>query len=354
MEKIEKGLEKLNAFIKTSSEYLTKNKDLASEYMNRHLGSALEEVLKEYWLQIEDRHKIEGAKNEEKIIVIHYTSIAVLISILKDACYEPERENKEEDRENSGTKVKPTADYFRSSFRLYDSVHLNDPDEGNYLVRYLKLFEKYDWLKEKKLTHAYIASFILPNRKKDMSDNLVFWRGYGQEGEGCSLSVPILHSRLYKVIYGSEVKPTIEVINPVLESLDSLVATCNQSLREDVGKKLAEVICKFLEKIRYLYKSEAYDYEKECRFVIAESEISDKSKICFDDQVRNNSPTLIRHYHEHNALEIKELLTTDCSITLGPCVPQPYNMSFYLYSLLRRANFMGPKIKISGITYRNS
>ena len=122
MEKIEKGLEKLNAFIKTSSEYLTKNKDLASEYMNRHLGSALEEVLKEYWLQIEDRHKIEGAKNEEKIIVIHYTSIAVLISILKDACYEPERENKEEDRENSGTKVKPTADYFRSSLRLYDSV----------------------------------------------------------------------------------------------------------------------------------------------------------------------------------------------------------------------------------------
>ena len=115
---------------------------------------------------------------------------------------------------------------------------------------------------------------------------------------------------------------------------------------------MAEVVWESLERIRYLYKNEAYEYENECRFVVAESNILDKDKICFEYQDRNNSPARIRHYYEHEELGIKKLLVTGSSITLGPCVPYPYNMGYYLERLMQQVDLYGPKIKTSKIPYR--
>ncbi len=269
--------------------------------------------------------------------------------MLQEVC-----KNKKEQKE---PKSEPTLGDKTSSLRLYDSVHLNDPTEGNYFT--LKnLPQKYDWLGEKDVNHAYIASFINPpnsNQEKKMSDDLVFWRAYGQEGEGCSLSIPVLCSRLQKVIYGlAGVKRTIKDLRSILDLLDPLVKSNNSSVRKSMQEKLAETIWQSLERFRYLYKSLAYKHERECRFVLLESDIEDKNNICFEYQDRNNSPARIRHYYEHEDFHIEKLLDSRSSITLGPCVPYRSNVRNCIEALLERANLYGPRIKPSKISYRKS
>ena len=344
MEESKEALEKLKVAVNGGREFLEQSGTLPLEYVADSVCSVLRDVLKDLCLLIEERHKV-GHSEKDKL-VIHYTSFATLVSILHAF----------KSDENS-------------SLRLYDSVHLNDPDEGKYLSRNLSLPKKYDWLREydlleekegileeKEGTHAYITSFIIPNSKKDMSNNLVFWRTYGDEGKGCSLSLPVPRSRLQKVLYGAkEVKRTVKVLSPALQALYPLVKACKERLRKDVSEKLAEIFWKALERFRYLYKSEAYEYEDECRFVIAESDIPDKNKICFEYQDRSSSPVRIRHYYEPEELGIKKLLVTDSLITLGPCVrPHPDNVRYYLETLLRRATLEGPEVRISKIPYRES
>ena len=347
MEISEELLEKLKTAVNGGQEFWeqsgTSHLEYLLEYITDTVYSTLEDVLQ---YLIEERHKVEESENR---FVIHYTSIATLGSMLKDA-FEDEQE-----KEDTKPKIESPPINEKSYLRLYDSVHLNDPDEGNYFSRNLNLSPKYDWLKEKDVRHAYITSFILPNSENDMSDNLIFWRTYGQEGGGCSLSLPIPRSRLQKVLYGSEeVKSTAEALMPVLNLLDPLLEIDNSLIRE----QLAEIVWKALERIRYLYKSEAYRYEQECRFVLLESDI-EKDKIRFEYQDRNNSPR-IRHYYEHEALQIKNLLQSGSSITFGPSIPVEYrdNLRYYIEELKRRElerreKFpFAPEVKFSDISYR--
>ena len=333
MEKSEKALGKLRIAVGGGQEFFKQSGTLPLEYVTDSVGPPLRSVLGDLCLQIEERHKVHETKNEKNNLFIHYTNIAALVSMLQDTS-------------KGGA---------QSWLRLYDSVHFNDPNEGTYFSDNLNLPKKYEWLGKMEVSHAYIASFIIPNDKEDLSDNLVFWRTYGQEGTGCSLSLTVPRSRLQKVLYGpSKVKPATKALRVGLDSLDPLVRIRKQSLRE-VKKELARIVWESLEKFRYLYKSEAYKYENECRLVVAEkSNIlgSDKNKICFEDRGENKSPAHIRHYYKPPDFEIKKLLGTGSSITLGPCVPHPYNVQYYLKTLMRRANLEEPEIKISKIPYR--
>ena len=179
MGKFEEALEKLKIAVTGGRELLDKSRALPEEYATEIVGPLLSNALEDVCLQIEDRHKISEAESEQKNRVIHYTSICALVSILQDA--------------SEGDK--------QSSLRLYDSVHFNDPDEGNYLSG--NLLEKHVWLGKTDVRHAYISSFITPDSEEDVPehDNLVYWRTYGREGAGCSLSLTVPHSRLQKVLY---------------------------------------------------------------------------------------------------------------------------------------------------------
>ena len=358
MERSREALENFNAKLKGAQEYFEKSEALALEYVNGILCPALQDVLKDLCLPIEKLHKVDDAEREKNNFVIHYTSIAALVSMLQDASEEPERKDPEKEREDKKPEQDPTPDDKKCLWRLYDSMHLNDPDEGKYFIRNLKLPAKYNWLGEGDATHAYITSFIIPDNEKDMSNNLVFWRTYGQEGEGCSLSLPVPRSRLQKVLYGTEAESAIKILKSdlvsLLDSLELLVKICKQQLRKDVRSRLAGVVWESLERFRYLYKSEAYEYEKECRFVVAESDITDKNKIFFEDKNLNNSSIRIKHYYEHEYLEIKKLLATGSSTMLGPRVPYADNVCYFLNTLRQRAGLARQEIKISKIPYRKS
>ena len=281
MEKSEKVLEKLKEVLDNSQLHL-ESENLALPYVTQMVCPALGDVLNNLCI-----YKVEEPESKEDDFVIHYTRITALVSMLKDA-YNRDK---------------------KSSFRLYDSVHLNDPDEGEYFTRDFKLPKKYDWLGKRDLGHAYIASFIIPNSEEDMSNKLLFWRAYGEEGEGCSLSLPIPRSKLQKVLYGPKnLERTVEELKSVLDLLDPLITEIDNP---PIQKQLAATVWESLERIRYLHKDDAYEYEKECRFVIAESDIQDKDKkdkIFFEDKDLNNSPIRIRHYYEHEDLEIINLL----------------------------------------------
>ena len=217
MEKFEEALEKLKIAVTGGREFFDLTGNLPSEYLTETVSPTLQDVLKYLCIRIEKRHEIKTSEGNNKF-VIHYTSIATLVSMLQDASKNDKK----------------------TSLRLYDSVHFNDPDEGNYLRNLLP--KKYDWLGKTNIRHAYVASFILPgSTENNMSDDLVFWRIYGKEGEGCSLSLHAPFSKLRKVFYDPEekgVKSTVKELQSVLELLEPLVEIDNLSIRESHPKKI--------------------------------------------------------------------------------------------------------------------
>ena len=329
MEQSKNSLEDFKKSVDATLYRIKKDKTLNSEYIDNYVVKLLEKAVSSC---IEERHKVESCEDgKETVMAIHYTSVNALVSMIQNASG---RDNKD-------------------SLRLYDSVHLNDPDEGNYINRNLP--ENYDWPKKKEVSHAYIASFITPDPKKDMSDNLVFWRTYGKEGKGCSLLLPVPRNRLRRVRYGRDaVLDTMKLLDPIFDYLKPLVKILNPSAGNDILSKLSGVVWKSLEGVRYLYKSEAYEYEEECRIVATELDIIDKGKIYFESTDQNDSSEYIRHYYVDKGLAIEKLLITDSFITLGPCVYNSYNIRYYLETILKRANLHGPKIRISKIPYRKS
>ena len=192
-----------------------------------------------------------------------------------------------------------------------------------------------------------------PKAKSDLTDSLKFWLAYGNRGEGGSLKLTIPLSRLRKVLYGAKsVTSSVERIQqnlvPALDALESLASI------GWIKRILADAVWKNLAKVQYLFKSEAYRYERECRIVVTDLEI-DSQEIVFQVEERNGSLARVRHYVEDKALLTRNILATGSCITLGPCVPNPENVAFYFEVLKERAELFGyPEVKISKIPYRGS
>ena len=328
--KLEKDLEMVHKYFKS---------DPSFQSIEKHLERALNDTLGSVVTNISDvMHSVPDKKNTKAYFFVHYTSIGALISMLKP----------------------PSKPENTSSFwRLYNSVHSNDPNEGSLLIRILS--KEYCWLEEKEVAdirYAYVASFIFPDQDtnspgENLEDNLVFWRAYGREGEGCSLllqQLPSLHN-LRKVLYGEDsAKRSVENLRPVLDVIDSFIANLDAT-QDKLRRMLINAVKGHTEKIRYLYKSEAYKYEQEYRFVFLESDI-EPNKICFESPNESDNPVRIRHYLEHEELKINNLLISGSKIVIGPSVRHQHDVRYCIRELLERANLLGPSVTVSNIKYR--
>ena len=271
---------------------------------------------------LEKRHSVTGCDQDGKVNAVHYTSIRRLVEML----------------------------HKQRSFRLYDSIHLNDPTEGRYLTKHLANSDR--WHEYLGSGHAYIASFILPREdsSNDVNDDLMFWRTYGREGEGCALKVRIPQAYLKKVLYDpSEVNYAVSRIEPLINSMEVLSGTV--TLGSDAAEILTRVNWCGLGKMKYLYKSDYYSYENECRVVIAESD-ADPAQVVFEYLNDAKGRPSLRHYVEYGRLRIDDVLDSESSITLGPCVLDREDLEHSLRILALRAAVWGPCIKSSRITYR--
>lgn len=297
----------------------------------RSAHGKLESAILEYSLEgyTDNEHVIPG--EEWGRLITHYTSIHTLISVLQSASRDE-----------------------KNFLRMYDSAHSNDPGEGNFLTR--DLAQEHVSLLG---CHAYIASFVLSNDEEgEGKNNLAFWRTYGKDGEGCSLSLPASHLRenLRKVRYGSELVENFENrLKSLFSNKHAEVNSVMEKIKEiypDVHVNILKTIGDHIGKIRYLYKSGAYEYENECRLVLLESEI-DSDDVRFEWPDKNDDPVRIRHYYEHEALEIKNILnTTDSEIVIGPCVPHPHDVKYCIEMLLEKSKLKAPRVTVSKIEYR--
>ncbi len=352
MNKTDEKMEKLKVLvtagiehIENNYEYYESNPELGKWYVSDIVGPMLKDVVKDLCREIENRHRLEESEGGKKIHVIHYTSIATLLSMLENAPMKGQ----------DAPMARRTA-----SLRLYDSAHFNDPDEGKYFYRNLKLVNGQELLRTSNAHHAYIASFIRPDTKKterDESDDLVYWRTYGKEGEGCSLKLTVPSGLLWKVLYGTdEVKCTDQLLKSVWDTLYNYLKPF-ESIRGkpfiDAQDILAGIVADHLKGIRYLFKDKAYEYENEYRFVIPESD-SVRKKICFESGGQYNAPSHIRHYYEVEDLKVHNIFGSGNIITLGPRVQFRNSVNYCLKALLDKAKLYGTEIKMSTIPYRKS
>lgn len=330
MNEINEKVARLEAFARAGREHFDRTRGLDPNYVSAVVMPTLADVMGDIRAQIEQFHKLSELQGEQTS-VIHYTSVGTVVSMLQDIVARK-----------------------GSSLRLYDSDHFNDPVEGLHLANYLDLPVKRGWPNWRETTHAYIASFIPDLEGKDMQDNLVLWRTYGKEGEGCSLRFSVPRDKLWKILYGDKgVEPTANTLAPVLDALQPLMDGLRYAGHYDVRERLAQAFWRRLEGIRFLYKDPAYTDEDERRFVVPERDIKDKDGIQFEFQNSNIPHTNVRHYCEDEALNVKRILVSGSLITLGPRVPYAQSMRYYLENLLRKADLLpGPQVTVSRIPYR--
>lgn len=303
----------------------------ASWLLTETVAPLVDDLFHAKFVEVDQLHNLRKDVRE----VIHYTSLGMLLSVLVD---------KVEGRD--------------AFLRMGDSFHLNDPEEGQYLARRIEETYGHGWFEGKNDLHAYIASFIIPDDKEDQrlrdEDDLRYWRSYGNEGKGCSIRFPVRDIPFRRVLYGQE-KATraLEALDltSIWNVLQPLTAGRDERVNSAIRDILSERIRRNITRILYLYKDDAYEYEQECRMVKAALEV-DEGDIRFEPLDEAASPHSIRHYYQDSALSIENILVTRSLITIGPLVPRPRNVMYYISTLLERAGLSGPKLKASRIPYQ--
>ena len=279
---------------------------------------------------IQSQHLLNTSSSLSSLSCVHYTSIETLFSILqgKITCQ-------------------------RAYLRLYDSIHLNDPDEGRFLLRHIPEDERLLWLRSRLANPgtAYLNSFLASDSDDD-NDNLVFWRTYGNEGCGCSISISPPRNKTYRVRYGRDkaadtangIAQVVIELSPVV----SRVSTLDPSLLNEFSISLL----KACGSICHLYKSHAYEYENECRYVLSHHDV-ESADINYEYHQRDDRIPRIRHYINQENLEIDHLLTSGSVVTIGPSVPNRQNVIESLNTLKDRAGLSRITIRPSEISYRS-
>ena len=281
--------------------------------------SALNDAAGKLSEELEDRHRLEG--DSEEVKVVHYTSLETIHALLTES----------------------STQYLR----LYDSVHLTDPQEGWYVFNEIELGKKSRWL-ESPVSHAYIISFFPCEDNADGKtyDHLSHWRAYGDNGRGCSMVVSVPRSQLYAVNYCRDVK------DDAAEKLNEFVTVSDKVwdeiiIRRKKGEGQYENILKMFAtalKSRFLHKHPSYKYEHELRALVAATERS------IETEVRGRH---IRHYVRNDAFSSMDcLLTSDCRITVGPAVDYKQDVAQSFRRILIRRGKTGPKVDFSKIPYR--
>lgn len=301
-----------------------------------HFDNAIESAIR----SISNGHTIQPENGANTLKVVHYTSLANIVQILKEA-------------------QKPRQ---KGHLRMYSSAGFNDPDEGRYLFSQSDPFAFPDLRQEQNSVnpepaYAYIASFIKPDNQDEVpraADNLVFWRSYGHDGRGCSLTLTIDPTILRKIEYGRDIaevtwKHLSEGISSAYQAvkhLDNQVA--NKELDNWLGNKLMVAV----QAIAYLYKSDAYQYENECRIVRGQNDAASQSpKIEFVGHPDNGATTRYIEIPELSTDPSDGMFRSGSVITLGPQVVNPEHTQADLRELIRNARIY-TKVQMSTIKYR--
>jgi len=267
--------------------------------------------------------------------------------------------------------------------RMYSTIGFNDPGEGRF---FMDLAKEHSSPLEALLPEggvdvdpAYIASFIRVDpsdsgspHDMDPADHLMFWRSYGRDGTGCSLTLffDAKEGEIHNVIYGE--KDTIENIKAIEEGLQPLIDVADaefdatvarhafraDELSDDMQRAMPSEFLKSqihirLKWLRYLYKSAPFQYENECRYIATPDIVDERGMAIRFDYSGPSGKEVVKKYVEHPSLKLTgNIFRTGSVITLGPLVPNRQHAKEYLEQLLKKAGFLGCQVHCSKIDYR--
>ena len=338
--------ERLQEAIANRHAYFERGLPRAVDYVRNSIREVFLNATSDVRETLLSNHKVDPIVTTD---VVHYTSLLALFMMLNGSA-EPIK------LPHGPRKSRPTDERF---LRLYDSANLNDPSEGAYLMKRFRT-ETYNVMR----IPAYIASFIRPDKKRkdpvlEARNNLVFWRHYGDDGRGCSISIPVDRFTpnqdgliLRAVAYGNSAaeKAAVE-LRPAVKMFDKMLS---KDLDPAIQREVAIVIRDGLGEIPYLYKSSAYKYEKECRIVATESTFKGYGPVRHDCEARSCKSGRIRMYGRHPLLTTTNILSTGSVITLGPDVSNVDYVKYALEQLLRSLDIRDLPIERSEIPYRRT
>ena len=308
-------------------------------------------------------------KKPKKLEFGHYTSGRVLQIFLN-----------QKDDEKKNPNIDPKADSnaipyaIKKKSRLHNVNNMNDPSEGKVLDQYLQLG----------ITSEQVSLRPRPWFLMSLTtsiDKLTMWAQYGDKAKGVCLvfksgdfsevssladiewftmnknpfdifsSVSLPNNTepkdfIYRVGYLSIQKNNSmkldrnfnaglckEEVKKINESLKTMKNTINTINTINKNSELFEKVDKFLEEIRYLFKSADYSYESELRLLKYSPLESDNKNIKIDD-----SGDIAKLYIERdNPIQIEEVI-------FGPKFPNPENVTPLLQLLDKDIKFSQSKI----------
>ena len=325
--------------------------------MDNKLSLQIEELIgrKEYetakiYLLTDLKIKVKDYDEEERLVdtdtrqyLAHYTSLETIYSIISN--------NEQHKLDNYDDQEKKKLDYPQDCkqdslgyLRLYDSQSLNDPDEGDYLKK--RIHNKHQWLKKgKQKTSAFICSFV--SGGEDIGDKLQYWQSYGVDGLGCSIqpSEEFLSNAWYRrVKYGQD---GIADIDKKFQTYFRLGKDLYRKLPSNGLKgKFATEFWGVFDRIKFLYKNDDYNHEKEFRCVV----IPDIGEVIGYD-FKTEGPYL-RRYKLHKDFQAKVLLASGSKIIIGPRVQDKERVCLYLKELAVQSDLEGVEFIPSVIPYQ--
>lgn len=244
--------------------------------------------------------------------------------------------------------------------RMYSYEQANDPLEGCVQpLEWTKVRDDATWLKEYENSGTVGAdpgsvfgySFSSGNTAS-IGDDLMYWRLYGNNGDGCSFMMPTVPSDMYKVRYrrrdgkpndnADEDKEVARRMRALLNACEHTVESVGDDHRSGVGGIVAAAAIRVLDGYRYLVKDEAYRDENEWRRVEVNPSLQ---------RVRHEvDETKVRRYVD--GPPISQLLLSGSEITIGPTVHSRYAARSYVEKMVRKRSILSPTVKVSAKSYR--
>ena len=285
---------------------------------------------------------------EESFRLAHYTSLEAIVSMLQ------------------------TPD---GGLRLSGSDTMNDPDEGRATVGGRTILH---WLKDefgeeswvwKRYSSAHLCCLVgidrMKNKNFEVGNDLLFWRLYGNECRGVSITIPphranelVKSSVVQRVIYTEEPDIQIDVggIFKLLKDLNDLHSrACEAGLWPNICQTVIPM-CDLLLGQRFLLKRFHYEMEREYRAVAFVTQGDEKAPedSRFVSRGQHVQFGCVRTYVQIPELSCRSILTTGSRITIGSNVPDT-TAKDTLESLVAERLNQAPSvvtIRISGIRYR--
>lgn len=286
----------------------------------------------------------------------HYTSIDTLFSLL--SCSADPQDIFPLSLPRSRNQL-PRSD--PRCLRLYDTYNSADPNEGHFFVhpthRKHAFSETHSdlWTLFQRRTElpAYVTSFRRLSKPED-ADNLIFWRTYGSEGQGCAIVFPVsfLDYPPLQVQYGSDaVIGNLDRLTALFDSLKGSPILRHHDLLSTTSEVLPLYVSSSLSPIPYLHKADDYDFEEEARVVVPFADLHPNILYCHRTS-GNTVASRLRHFLTVPDLHIHNILRTGSRIVLGPAVLSRTNLSFVLKERLANQQLVDTKVIFSSIDYR--